>query len=207
MNGCDFTRITYRYEKWRALAAGILEAASSIFLLLIAVRWYKAGPYAKALVAGGGSVGLLLAPWLLLRVERCLACRQSCVPARSSGRAHLRCNGCSSAAAGFRSWFGRHPCNRLGCNSADDASLPRELPRARARQIIFAHDDTAHWDNRSIQRFGRTAFVQSHLAISLSSVGLRWRLGLWRVLPFALSIPCADSLGRDASVSRFSLLA
>src|ERR1051326_3948624 len=69
MNGCDFTRITYRYEKWRALAAGILEAASSIFLLLIAVRWYKAGPYAKALVAGGGSVGLLLAPWLVLRVE------------------------------------------------------------------------------------------------------------------------------------------
>lgn len=69
MNGGDITRITYRYEKWRAFAAGILEAASSIFLLLIAVRWYKAGPCAKALVAGGGSLGLLLAPWLVLRVE------------------------------------------------------------------------------------------------------------------------------------------
>jgi Major Facilitator Superfamily len=65
----DITRITYRYEKWRALAAGILEAAASIFLLLIAVRWYNAGPYAKALVAGGGSVGWLLGPWLVLRVE------------------------------------------------------------------------------------------------------------------------------------------
>ena len=43
----DITRITYRYEKWRALAAGILEAASSIFLLLMAVRWYDAGPYAR----------------------------------------------------------------------------------------------------------------------------------------------------------------
>ena len=65
----DITRTTYRYEKWRALAAGILEAAATIFLLLIAVRWYNAGPYAKALVAGGGSVGLLLGPWLVLRVE------------------------------------------------------------------------------------------------------------------------------------------
>src|SRR6266481_7191903 len=69
MAACDVTQITYRYEKWRALAAGILEAAATIFLLLIAVRWFEAGPYAKALVAGGGSVGLLLAPWLVLRVE------------------------------------------------------------------------------------------------------------------------------------------
>lgn len=69
MTGSDVTQLTYRYEKWRALAAGILEAAATIFLLLITVRWYNAGPYAKAFVAGGGSVGLLLAPWLVLRVE------------------------------------------------------------------------------------------------------------------------------------------
>jgi MFS family permease len=69
MAGSDVTQITYRYEKFRAFAAGILEAAATIFLLLIAVRWFEAGPYAKALVAGGGSVGLLLAPWLVLRVE------------------------------------------------------------------------------------------------------------------------------------------
>src|SRR5882757_3291797 len=69
MAGCDVTRTTYRYEKSRAFAAGILEAAATIFLLLIAVRWFEAGPYAKALVAGGGSVGLLLSPWLVLRVE------------------------------------------------------------------------------------------------------------------------------------------
>jgi MFS family permease len=69
MTGGDITQITYRNEKWRALAAGVLEAAATIFLLLMAVRWYNAGPYAKALVAGGGSVGLLLSPWLVLRVE------------------------------------------------------------------------------------------------------------------------------------------
>src|SRR5437773_1298687 len=69
MNDQDRTIITYRYERWRALAAGVIEAAATIFLLLIAVRWYQAGPLAKALVAGGGSLGLLLTPWLVLRVE------------------------------------------------------------------------------------------------------------------------------------------
>jgi hypothetical protein len=63
------TAITYRYECWRALSAGVIEAAGTIFLLLIAVRYYHAGPLAKALVAGGGSVGLILAPWVVLRVE------------------------------------------------------------------------------------------------------------------------------------------
>ena len=63
------TAITYRCECWRALSAGILETAGTVFLLLIAVRWYHAGPFAKAMVAGGGSLGLILAPWLVSRVE------------------------------------------------------------------------------------------------------------------------------------------
>src|SRR5580765_4720385 len=70
MADSDVTQITSRYEKWRALAAGILEAAATIFLLLIAVRWFDAGPFSKALVAGGGSVGYLLGPWLVLQVEK-----------------------------------------------------------------------------------------------------------------------------------------
>ena len=44
------TVLTYRYERWRALSAGILETAGGTFLLLIAVRWYHAGSLAKALV-------------------------------------------------------------------------------------------------------------------------------------------------------------
>ncbi len=62
------TALTYRYEKWRALSSGILETAGSTFLLLIAVRHYQAGASAKALVAAGGSVGLMLAPWFVSRV-------------------------------------------------------------------------------------------------------------------------------------------
>ena len=63
------TAITYRYECWRALPAGVIEAAGTVFLLLIAVRHYHAGPMAKAMIAGGGSVGLILAPWVVSRVE------------------------------------------------------------------------------------------------------------------------------------------
>jgi len=40
------------------------------FLILIAVRWFAAGAVAKALVASGGSLGLVLSPWLVSRVER-----------------------------------------------------------------------------------------------------------------------------------------
>jgi hypothetical protein len=65
----DRTALTYRYERWRALSAGILETAGVTFLLLIAVRWFAAGALSKALVAAGGSVGLMLAPWIVTRVE------------------------------------------------------------------------------------------------------------------------------------------
>lgn len=63
------TAQTYRYERWRALSSGIIETAGSTFLLLIAVRWFHAGAIAKALVAAGGSFGLMLGPWLVARVE------------------------------------------------------------------------------------------------------------------------------------------
>lgn len=61
--------VTYRYEKWRSVSAGILESASTTFLLLIAVRWFEGGAMSKALVASGGSLGLVLAPWVVSIVE------------------------------------------------------------------------------------------------------------------------------------------
>lgn len=67
----DTTRrqLTFRYERWRAVSAGILETAGATFLLLFAVRWYEAGAFSKALVAASGSIGLMLAPWIVSRVE------------------------------------------------------------------------------------------------------------------------------------------
>ena len=60
MDAAQRTALTFRFERQRAVANGILETAGSTFLLLIAVRQFEAGPAAKALVAGGGSFGLIL---------------------------------------------------------------------------------------------------------------------------------------------------
>lgn len=64
----DRAQLTYRLETRRAVANGILESAGSTFLLLIAVRWFEAGATAKALVAAGGSVGLMLTPLVVSQV-------------------------------------------------------------------------------------------------------------------------------------------
>jgi MFS family permease len=65
----DRTAITFRFELWRAAAAGIIETAGSTFLLLIALRWFHAGAFAKAIVAASGSVGLLLSPLVVSLVN------------------------------------------------------------------------------------------------------------------------------------------
>ena len=65
----NYTEQTFLYERWRAISSGILETAGNTFLLLIAVRWFNAGALAKALVAGSGSVGLVLTPLIVSRVE------------------------------------------------------------------------------------------------------------------------------------------
>lgn len=69
MTLAERTRITYHNELWRAGAAGVLESAGKLFLLLIAVRWYHAGSFSKAMIAAGGSFGLMLGPWLVSRVH------------------------------------------------------------------------------------------------------------------------------------------
>jgi MFS family permease len=66
----DRTRITYRYERWRALTAGIMESAGTTFLLTIAVRAYHSGAMWKAAVAGGSSFGLLATPLVVSWVTK-----------------------------------------------------------------------------------------------------------------------------------------
>jgi hypothetical protein len=61
---------TYRFERWRAVANGILETGGTTFLLLIAVKHFEAGATAKALVASGGSVGLVLSPLVVSWVQK-----------------------------------------------------------------------------------------------------------------------------------------
>jgi MFS family permease len=69
MTASERRRLTYRYERFRAPASGILEAAGMTFLLLIAVRHYQSGAIAKAIISSGASFGLVLGPWLVSRVQ------------------------------------------------------------------------------------------------------------------------------------------
>lgn len=63
------TSLTFRYEALRAVAAGVVETASTTFLVLIAVRWFEAGPLAKGLVASGAGLGYIISPIIVARVE------------------------------------------------------------------------------------------------------------------------------------------
>lgn len=69
LTAIDRKQLTYRYERLRAPASGVLEAAGMTFLLLIAVRHFQSGALAKAIIGGGASMGLLLGPWLVSRVQ------------------------------------------------------------------------------------------------------------------------------------------
>jgi hypothetical protein len=69
MTASDRKRLTYRYERLRAPASGILDAAAMTFLLLVAVRHFQSGAIAKAVLGGGTSLGLLLGPWVVSRVQ------------------------------------------------------------------------------------------------------------------------------------------
>ena len=62
------TETTYRFERLRAVASGILETAFTTFLLLIAMRWFEFGATAKAGIAAAGAMGFMLGPVVVSRV-------------------------------------------------------------------------------------------------------------------------------------------
>jgi hypothetical protein len=69
MSAASRTTLTYRYELYRAVSAGIIETAGSTFFLLMAVSWFHAGALAKGCVAAGSGLGYLLTPLLVAWVK------------------------------------------------------------------------------------------------------------------------------------------
>ena len=61
----DREAATFRLERVRAIASGVLETAQVTFLLLIATRWFQATPGEKGFLQGASSAGLLLTPVLV----------------------------------------------------------------------------------------------------------------------------------------------
>jgi MFS family permease len=183
MTDRDRTRITYRNERWRALSAGILETASGTFLLLVAVRYYQAGPAAKALVAAGGSLGLLLSPVVVFQV----------------GRGQWP----ATKAAGAIVW--------AGALSLVLAALAPRLPVYVAGAVIGTACVASviplmtqmYQDNYPAQErgrlFSRTFMIRIATAAIFSKLAgeaLNWKLGLfpWLLLVFAVAMACGGWL-------------
>jgi hypothetical protein len=55
----------FKVDTPRGFFAGILEAGFTIFVLLIAIRFFNAPNYCKAILAAGSSAGLILSPFLM----------------------------------------------------------------------------------------------------------------------------------------------
>ena len=64
------TQKTYLLERLRAIPAGVIESTTGTFFLLIALQAFQAGPIAKAFIAAGGNLGMLLTPFVVMIVER-----------------------------------------------------------------------------------------------------------------------------------------
>jgi hypothetical protein len=60
---------TFRYEALRAVASGVVETASTTFLLIIAVQWFQAGAFAKGCIAAGLGLGYLISPAIVALVK------------------------------------------------------------------------------------------------------------------------------------------
>ena len=83
-------QLTFRMERWRSVFGGIIETAGNTFLLLIATRVFDLGPWAKALIAAGTSVGLLLSP-LVVNAARNLGLQPSRAVSGLLGLGGLSC--------------------------------------------------------------------------------------------------------------------
>ncbi|MCS6773982.1 MAG: MFS transporter [Anaerolineae bacterium] len=61
---------TYLFDRLRAIPQGAIEAASTTFLLLIAVQSFDADASAKSLIAAAGNIGLLASLWAVPLAQR-----------------------------------------------------------------------------------------------------------------------------------------
>ena len=66
----DLLRDTFGWERWRSVFAGVIDSIPITFLLLMAVKYYRAGTTAQTLIATEGSLGLILSPFSVVLFRR-----------------------------------------------------------------------------------------------------------------------------------------
>ena len=172
------TVITYRYERWRALSAGILESASTTFLLLIAVRAFQAGALSKSAVAAGNSLG-----WLLTPVVVSVVTRRGCPPAGAAAKLFFLGAFAFLTAAAIPSLPVYALASMLGLATAA-AAIP-----------LFTHIYQENYPERQRGRlFSRTVMIRIATAAAFSEVGgwaLSRNFGLFRQLLLIFAVALA----------------
>ena len=85
----DQTRVTYFYDRLRAVGVGVLETAQQTFLVWIAIRVFQTGPTIKAVVSSGPMLGLLLSLVVVSALNLRAARPSSAAAVIQIGRAHV----------------------------------------------------------------------------------------------------------------------
>ncbi|MEM9445380.1 MAG: MFS transporter [Verrucomicrobiota bacterium] len=63
-------RVTFFYERWRALSAGMIETLHLSFILVIAIRYFGANNLIQGLLATTWAIGLFLSPFSVAMIRR-----------------------------------------------------------------------------------------------------------------------------------------
>ncbi len=175
------TAVTYRSERWRAVSSGIIESAGTTFLLLIAVRAFHSGPFWKAAVAGGSSLGLLLTPVVVSWVTR-----QRRPPSQAAARLFFVGAG-AFLLAFIGGLTGLLPLFALG-SMAGLAAAASVIP-------LFTHIYQENYPETQRGRlFSRTVMIRITTAAAFSELGgwmLSIDLGWFRVLLVAFAAALA----------------
>ncbi len=180
MLSADRTAITFRYERWRALSSGIIESAASTFLLTIAVRAYHSGPFWKAAIAGGSSLGLLLTPVVVSVVTK-----RALIPAQASAKLFFIGAACFVAAfiATLFGWLSLFAIGSMLALASTAAVIP-----------LFTHIYQENYpESRRGILFSRTVMIRIGMAAAFSQFAgwglsgrFEWFPGL--VLSFAMAM-------------------
>ncbi len=192
-------RITFRQERWRSACSGVLETAGNTFLLLVATRHFEAGAVAKALVAAGGSTGLLLSPVVVNVAQRLrvpatravgwlLACGAmaalvaACVPTSAPALYAVACVlalATSSAAIPLMTqvYHDNYPAERRG------KLYSRTFMLRIAAAVVFAFV-AGQWLEPGFARLFPGSPLAAHADGLLGSVPGRFR---WLIVAFALA--------------------
>ncbi len=178
MSSAHHKKITYRYERFRAITAGILETAGITFLLLIALRAFDAGPIAKGIIAGGGGLGLMLSPMTVAFVGKA-----GWSPSKAASRISAIGAVCYLIMA-FVPWLPVYIVGSVLALTATSCAIP----------LLTQMYQENYPEVERGQLFSRTVMIRIAVAAAFSELGgrmLSYHLELYRVMLVIFAVALA----------------